>query len=158
MIRALLLPFAAVFVVALVRFFIASLGSANDASGNSRRVQMRLRLAGIIILALGFVAATAIYLAAAPVVERTNATRLGYTGLSDGDMILVGGRVNVYTAELREWFGGLWHGRKLAVTVALLSSVGCLVCFYLAHPRISFSTADPPRARQDGRGDDPPNP
>jgi hypothetical protein len=33
-------------------------------------------------------------------------------------MELYGGKANVLAAELMYWFQGLWHGKRLAVTVA----------------------------------------
>ena len=35
-------------------------------------------------------------------------------------MEVYGGTANVLASELREWFAGLWQGRRLAFTVALL--------------------------------------
>jgi len=36
---------------------------------------------------------------------------------------LYGGKANVLGVELREWFDGLWHGRTLAFTVAVLAAL-----------------------------------
>lgn len=33
-------------------------------------------------------------------------------------MELYGGKANVLAAELQQWFASLWHGRRLALTVA----------------------------------------
>ena len=38
-------------------------------------------------------------------------------------MEVFGGTANVLASEFREWFGGLWTGRRLAFTVAFLSIV-----------------------------------
>ncbi len=37
------------------------------------------------------------------------------------DMELYGGKANVLADELRRWFSGLWHGKSLAYTVAVIS-------------------------------------
>jgi hypothetical protein len=36
---------------------------------------------------------------------------------------LYGGKANVLAVELRQWFDGLWHGRSLAFTVAVLAAL-----------------------------------
>ena len=33
-------------------------------------------------------------------------------------MELYGGKANILAAELLDWFQGLWHGKRLALTVA----------------------------------------
>jgi hypothetical protein len=36
-------------------------------------------------------------------------------------MELYGGKANVFAYDLREWWKGLWHGRSLAASVAVLT-------------------------------------
>jgi hypothetical protein len=38
-------------------------------------------------------------------------------------MQVMGGKANLLSADFIEWFGGLWHGRNLAGTVAVLTLV-----------------------------------
>jgi hypothetical protein len=49
------------------------------------------------------------------------------------DLERIGGKSAVLGVEFMDWFRGLWHGRRLAYTLASLSAGGFLVCFYLAH-------------------------
>ena len=69
------------------------------------------------ILAVGLIAALAIYVAAARAPDDSS------DELTDSkqylrQMELYGGKANVMAAELRQWFDSLWHGTRLAYTVA----------------------------------------
>jgi len=44
----------------------------------------------------------------------------------------IGGKAAVVAAEFTDWFDGLWHGRKLAGTLAVLSVGASLLCFLAA--------------------------
>jgi hypothetical protein len=48
------------------------------------------------------------------------------------DLERFGGKATVLFVELEDWFGGLWHGRSLAVTVAWLSTLVSLGLFLAA--------------------------
>jgi hypothetical protein len=78
----------------------------------------RLRFVGAVILVVGLASAIWIYLAASP----ATGDALGYNSEESKQylrtMELYGGKANVLAAELRQWFEGLWHGRRLAYTVA----------------------------------------
>jgi hypothetical protein len=78
----------------------------------------RLRFLAGAILAVGLAGAVLIYLAAAS----SPADSLGYDPEQSKQylrtMELYGGKANVMAAELRTWFDGLWHGTRLAYTVA----------------------------------------
>jgi len=48
------------------------------------------------------------------------------------DLQVYGGTANVLAAEFREWFAGLWYGKNLAYTIAVLTVLAVLVVrFYL---------------------------
>jgi hypothetical protein len=49
-------------------------------------------------------------------------------------MEMYGGKENLLGAEIREWLVGLWHGRSLALTVAVLSAVVAAGCRFAAIP------------------------
>jgi len=44
----------------------------------------------------------------------------------------IGGKAAVVAVELSDWFKGLWHGRRLAGTLAVLSVGASLLCFLAA--------------------------
>jgi hypothetical protein len=47
-------------------------------------------------------------------------------------MEYLGGKANVMANDIDTWFVGLWHGRNLAYTLAVLTVVIALICFYIA--------------------------
>ena len=106
-------------------------------SERDRARQRQLRLLGIFILTAGLLAAIGIRLRAAPDDGAADVFRAG-TLLSgnakryENEMKSIGGQSNVMAAEFRDWFASLWHGRRLASTVAFLTVGGSLACFLLA--------------------------
>ena len=49
------------------------------------------------------------------------------------DLELVGGKANVLAYQFRRWFGGLWHGKSLAVIVGCIAIVISFGFFYAAN-------------------------
>ena len=87
----------------------------------SRSEARRLKYITRAILAVGFGAAVWLYF-----VERARPENpLGYDPLETKqylhDLELYGGKANVLAAELREWFVGLWYGRNLPFTIAVIT-------------------------------------
>lgn len=80
-----------------------------------------LRFAAAAVLVVGLISAVWIYLGAPP----STTDILGYDPAQSKQylraMELYGGKANVLAAELRAWFDGLWHGTRLAYTVACAS-------------------------------------
>lgn len=86
----------------------------------------RRRAVASAILAIGFAAAAIIFLTAGAWGENP----LGNPEDSKvylREMQMVGGTSNVLAYEIRQWLAWLFHGRPLALTVALLTLVICLV-------------------------------
>ena len=94
----------------------------------------RIRLGTRAILFIGFAAAVVIYLTAQPPPENP----LGYDPMDTKkylhDLEVYGGKANVYAAELREWFDSLWHGRRLAFTVAVITVITAWAVKFFATP------------------------
>jgi hypothetical protein len=94
---------------------------------SKRGPESRLRAWTLTILVAGFGSVVAVYFTAAP--EGDNP--LGYNPLDTKgyvhDMELYGGKANVLAEELREWFVGLWQGRQLAYTIAVLTVIAVLI-------------------------------
>jgi hypothetical protein len=111
--------------------------------------QARVRAGTRAILVLGFAAAVVIYLTAQP----PPANPLGYDPLDTKrylhDLEVYGGKANVIAAEFRDWFDSLWHGRRLAFTVAALALIAAFAFKF-------FATPLPPDP--DATGNDPENP
>jgi hypothetical protein len=75
------------------------------------------------ILVVGLGAAVTVYF-----IDRARPENpLGYDPLETKkyihDLELYGGEANVIAAEFREWFAGLWYGRQLAFTIAVITGL-----------------------------------
>jgi hypothetical protein len=96
--------------------------------------QARIRAGTRAILVLGFAAAVVIFLTAQP----PPGNPLGYDPLDTKrylhDLEVYGGKANVLAAEFRDWFDSLWHGKRLAFTVAALSVIAALAFKFFATP------------------------
>jgi len=115
-----------------------------DAAGAdaSRRVRVITRA----ILAVGFVAALAVYVIAGsrpedPLNEQLTSKKYLH------DLEVYGGKANVLAAEFREWFAGLWYGKNLAFTIAALTVLTALVYRF-------FATPLPPAEEEEGETED----
>ena len=89
----------------------------------------QLRILAASILVLGLAGAIAIYIAAAS----SGAVSSSYDPEQSKQylrtMELYGGKANVLAAELRAWFDALWHGTRLAYTVACASVFLASACW-----------------------------
>jgi len=94
----------------------------------------RIRLATRAILVLGFAAAVVIYLTAKPPAGNP----LGYDPMDTKrylhDMEVYGGKANVLASQFRDWFDSLWHGKRLAFTVAVLAVMAAFALKFFTTP------------------------
>lgn len=108
----------------------------------SMSAQTRVRVVTRGILLVGFASAVVIYLfnAATP-------SEAGFEFENSKkylrELEVYGGKANVLATQFRLWFDGLWHGRSLAFTVAVIS-------VFLALAYRFFATPLPPAADGDG--------
>jgi hypothetical protein len=101
----------------------------------------RFNLISALILLIGLGSAAVIYQTAAQ-----DATRASGYEVIDGriypimpedskiyqhDLELYGGKANVLADEFRRWFTGLWHGKSLSFTVAIITIFLSFVVFYV---------------------------
>ncbi|WLT32311.1 hypothetical protein [Geothrix sp. PMB-07] len=111
----------------LDRGFVRHLGT----SAGRRLIRIRQITAGILAVGLG--TATIVYLRAAP----KGANPLGYepedTKKYLRDLELYGGKVNVLATEFMKTWDGLWQGRNLAYTLAVLTLITAFLFWFLAH-------------------------
>jgi hypothetical protein len=111
----------------------------------SRSEARRLKYVTRAILAVGFGAAVWLYF-----VDRARPENpLGYDPLETKqylhDLELYGGKANVLAAEFRKWFVGLWYGRNLAFTIAVITVmlvVGVRFAFAMRAARTGREKAD----------------
>jgi hypothetical protein len=106
-------------------------------------LQRRFRAAGTLILIVGLLAAAVVAWRAVPDTDQAYVAMLNNTKRYEYQMELMGGKSNILASELSQWFWSLWHGRRLAQTLTVLSVGGSLACFVVAH-RLGFP---PPRRR-----------
>ena len=91
----------------------------------------RAVLAAIVIVGLG--AALLIFLLAG----NPAANPLGDPGDSKmyvHDMLLYGGKTNMVMGEFMEWIGSLWHGKRLAITITVLTLLVAAAFHYFFAP------------------------
>lgn len=100
------------------------------------------RVAGWVLLALGWVAAACVY-ATAPdgpagsasysvVGGETFADPGGATGWQAQQIERVGGQGTLLIARFDDWLGTLWHGRRLALTLGVAAMLAALACRFVA--------------------------
>ncbi|WP_333824305.1 hypothetical protein [Pinisolibacter sp.] len=90
----------------------------------------RFRLAGIAVAIVGLAWAAWIRLTVAETPVR--AIPFDRLKVEERQLEVIGGKFAVEAARLTRWFDGLWVGRDLATTLAVLSVAGALILFWLA--------------------------
>ncbi len=100
-----------------------------------------LRLLGNVALAVGVVAGLAIYIAAS---RRPADYELPETKAYLRQMEMYGGQANVLATDIREGFAGLWQGKPLGVTVAVLGVLLRAGLRFFAEPLPSEEDDEPP--------------
>jgi hypothetical protein len=90
----------------------------------------RLRFLAAAILVIGLGCAGAIYLRAGS--GAMPAYELEETKPYLRTLELYGGTANVLATEFRHWLSSLWHGQRLAFTVAFLTLVTACICWLLS--------------------------
>ncbi len=83
---------------------------------------------GIVIFVAGLIAAALIYVFSADQISAGFLDRR----LTEFEIERIGGKATVYVVRLNEWFGSLWHGRPLAFTIAVLTLLAALLCFWMS--------------------------
>jgi hypothetical protein len=104
----------------------------DDAQAQRLPLHARIRYTGMAILLVGLVSAALLYVFA-PDDRGSNAAAAIESGrVYEYNIERVGGMAAVYAARFNRWLAGLWHGRPLAYTVAILSVAIALLCFMVA--------------------------
>ncbi len=100
--------------------------------GQRPPLHIRIFYAGVCILLGGLVAAALIYMFAPDYGASDPAGEIASGRVYEYNIERIGGMAAVYAARLNRWLAGLWHGRPLAYTVAVLSVAIALLCFCVA--------------------------
>jgi hypothetical protein len=109
-------------------------GNDHDTPSSTQRspLQKRLYFAGTAILVLSLIAAVLIYVSAPP-----PDPAVAMYGMVDPryqiELQQIGGNAAVLMAQLHQWFDSLWHGSRLAYTVAVLGAALAAGCFFTGH-------------------------
>jgi len=83
----------------------------------------RAHLVAAVILVVGLVSAAVVYVRAGSVPATLPEFSADYSKKYLRDLQMYGGSGNVLATEIRLWLDSLWHGKRLAYTVAVLSVV-----------------------------------
>lgn len=90
-----------------------------------------------ILLLVGLSSSVAIYLSVKP----QPPDPLGYDPLDTKkylrELELYGGKVNILFTEFRQWFDGLWHGKSLAYTVAVITVILSFTFWFVAIHKVA---------------------
>ena len=90
----------------------------------------RHRVVAAALLAVGWAIALVVYVAASPVVENPEVEDLEHSKAYLRQTEIIGGKAAVLGNDLREWFDGLWHGQRLAFTIAAITAIVALVYYW----------------------------
>ncbi|NUX57549.1 hypothetical protein [Paraburkholderia youngii] len=107
-------------------------GNDHDAASSTQRspLQKRLYLCGAAILVVSLIAAVLIYISVPP-----PDSAVAMYGIVDPRYLVelqqIGGNAAVLMAQLHQWFDSLWHGVRLAYTVAALGAALAAGCFFI---------------------------
>jgi len=91
----------------------------------------RLQMIAVATLIVGLTAALGVYLFAARSPNDMLAYEIEHSKQYQRTLELYGGKANVLAVEFTQWFDSLWHGARLAYTVAC-ATVLCAAGFWLA--------------------------
>ena len=106
--------------------------------------ERRYRLATRAILIVGFAAAVTAYFVAAARPENPLGGQLESKKYIH-DLQLYGGTANVLAAEFRDWLAGLWYGKNLAYTIAVLTLLLAGLVRFLSIPPLGENEEEPER-------------
>jgi hypothetical protein len=107
------------------------------------RAQVWLYVVGYAILLAGSLGSAQAYrVGAAYDASHTLATDPIIAKQNEQRMEEIGGKSNVFAQDTKEWFIGLWHGTRLAYTLAVLTLAAAVLCFFTAYFLPEFPAAD----------------
>ncbi len=94
-----------------------------------------LRVIALMILLFGLGSASAIYLTAEPTPVSPSEYDRFASKKYVRELERFGGKFAVVTAELSQWFSGLWHGRSLAIAIGILSLMLAILLWFISRRR-----------------------
>jgi hypothetical protein len=109
----------------------------------------RIRYCGMAILVAGLAGAALIYIFAVDDGSSRGAAEIDSGRLYEYNIERIGGMAAVYAARFNRWLAGLWHGKPLAYTVAVLAVALALLCFAVARMIVVRLPDAPDKSRED---------
>ncbi len=105
-------------------------------------LKTRLYLVTAAILLVGLGSAVFIYLTAEDASDEVSMYEFTHSKQYRHELEAYGGKMNVLASDFVLWFKGLWHGKSLAMTIACIIIVMCLMIVLLARQLTSDAKPD----------------
>ena len=99
---------------------------------NARTAHERVRFAAFAFLVVGLAAALLVFVLA-PDDEAADINGIAGGKLYQHNLGVIGGRAAINAARFDDWFESLWHGRSLALVIALATLAITGGCLWIAH-------------------------
>ncbi len=97
-------------------------------------IPAKLKAAVALLLTIGLGSATGIYVRSANLASDSTAYDPENSKQYLREMEVYGGKANLIAGDFRQWFATLWHGRSLAVTIAVLTVLVSLALLFFGTP------------------------
>ena len=94
------------------------------------------------ILLVGLTSAVGVYVTAVKPAEDPLGDPLNNSKVYQRSMEMVGGQANLLAGAFVDWFKGLWHGKPLAFTLAVLTLIAALAFHFLSQEGPSGPSLD----------------
>src|SRR5215471_15627526 len=91
-----------------------------------------VRYWGAAILVVGLICAGLIYVFTSDDRDLEIAAEIASGRMYQHNLELMGGKLGIVLADVNDWFASLWHGKRLAGTIAVLAIVTGSGCFWVA--------------------------
>jgi hypothetical protein len=106
--------------------------SLQDMNWKKLSLYRRVHLIAVLIFLSGMSASAAIYFSAEDSSNNTFVDQFENSKLYRHNLEVIGGKMNVLADEFSRWFISLWHGRSLALTVAVITVFLSFTLFIVA--------------------------
>jgi len=91
------------------------------------------------ILGVGWAMALIVYITSSPTVEDYDIYDMEHSRRYLRQVEMIGGKAGLLANDLREWAEGLFHGRSLAYTIAVVTAIVALAAHLLQRKRAAES-------------------
>lgn len=127
------------------------MGAQTQTRGSLADPRRRHHAVAALILLAGLAAAAVVYLRATQPAEGLLELSADTSKTYLRDLQRYGGTANVLASELRGWLDSLWHGRRLAATLAVLSVLAAAAYLFAAEVFAPYWRAAGAEQRSRGR-------